>query len=48
MKLISIYEEILKKKNDAAGKISNIEPVESIVELLELNYDLTDIRFEMV
>lgn len=36
MKLISKYEAILNKKSDAASKISDIEPVESIAELLEL------------
>ncbi len=36
MKLISSYEAILKRKSDAASKISNIEPVESMAELLEI------------
>lgn len=36
MKFISSYEAILNRKNDTASKISNIEPVKSMIELLEL------------
>lgn len=36
LKLITRYEVILNRKSDAARKISNIEPVESIAKLLEL------------
>ncbi len=36
MKLISRYEAILNRKSNAASKISDMEPVESIAELLEI------------
>lgn len=36
MKLISRYIVILNRKSDATSKISNMEPVESIAELLKL------------
>lgn len=36
MKLISWYEAILNRKSDAVNKISDMEPVESMVEILEL------------
>lgn len=35
MKLISKYEAILNRKSDISSKISNIEPVELMVDLLE-------------
>ncbi len=36
IKLISRYEAILNKKSDAVSKISNMEPVKSMAELLEI------------
>lgn len=36
MKLISRYEAILKKKSEIVHKISDMEPVESMTELLKL------------
>lgn len=36
IKLITKYKAILNKKSDATSKISNIELVESIAELLNL------------